>query len=194
VLAGISGTFYWKETTEIRKMTPIVKEQTKIVDANSPANPAEPSAKTTTTADNVKYVALKDQAEEINATNTIADSSPVPVADTEPIPPQEALQTAPSIPISLEVENKNFKLEVPEKSTAHDLLNLARNKGLMSFSGKNFPGLGFFLEEINGVRNDNANKMYWIYYINSKKATEGISAYILKKGDIISWKYEKEDI
>jgi hypothetical protein len=58
------------------------------------------------------------------------------------------------------------------------------------FSTKNYPGMGQFVEEINGIKNDFKQNKYWIYYINNKSAIAGISQYIIQQGDIIEWKYE----
>lgn len=58
------------------------------------------------------------------------------------------------------------------------------------FSGKEYSSLGFFVEEINGTKNDSTNGKYWIYYINGKPAQIGISNYKVKQNDLIEWKYE----
>lgn len=57
------------------------------------------------------------------------------------------------------------------------------------FSGREYPSLGFFVEEINGIKNNPTNNEYWGYYINGKTATVGISLYILKLNDLIKWQY-----
>ena len=50
--------------------------------------------------------------------------------------------------------------------------------------------LGAFIEEINGVKNDASNNIYWMFYVNDKIAEVGASQYILLDNDIIEWKYE----
>lgn len=55
------------------------------------------------------------------------------------------------------------------------------------------PGLGYMLESINYQPSDSQKKMYWIYYINNKKATVGISTYTVRSHDLITWKYEPEE-
>lgn len=59
------------------------------------------------------------------------------------------------------------------------------------FQAKEYPGLGFFVYEINGKVQENKTGTYWIYYINGQSAKIGISNYIIQQGDIIEWKYEK---
>ncbi|MBI3305996.1 DUF4430 domain-containing protein [Candidatus Nomurabacteria bacterium] len=70
----------------------------------------------------------------------------------------------------------------------YDALIQAQNKGQMSFSGKNYPGLGFFVTEIGTLRAGNGKNL--LYYINEKEASVGVSSYTLKDGDIIEWKLE----
>jgi hypothetical protein len=45
------------------------------------------------------------------------------------------------------------------------------------------------VEEIGGLKSDQQNGKYWIYYINGKSAKLGISTQIVKPGDLIEWKY-----
>jgi hypothetical protein len=67
--------------------------------------------------------------------------------------------------------------------------NLQNNKeNNFSFETKEYPSLGIFVEGINGI-NETPGK-YWIYYVNGKEASIGISKYILKSGDVIFWKQE----
>ncbi len=92
---------------------------------------------------------------------------------------------------ALYVGEKKYEIAVPENSTVYDLMNTLKQRGNIDFKGQTSTGLGFFVEEINGIKNNTANNTYWIYYINGKMAGVGISNYILKPNDIISWKYEK---
>lgn len=92
---------------------------------------------------------------------------------------------------ALYVGEKKYEISVPENSTVYDLMNALKQRGDIDFQGKNSAGLGFFVEEINGVKNSASNNTYWIYYINGKVAEVGISNYILKPNDVINWKYEK---
>lgn len=80
-------------------------------------------------------------------------------------------------------------------TTNASVLNLMQNLSAssikpFSFSGQEYAGLGFFVDEINGVKNDASANKYWLYYINGENATVGISEYIVKPNDIIQWKYE----
>ncbi len=90
------------------------------------------------------------------------------------------------------VQDEEYNIEIPEGSTGYDLMQSASTQSNFTFSAKNFPGLGYFIEEINGQKNDHMKGIYWIYYINGEKAKVGISNYLLTNGDIIEWKYENE--
>lgn len=73
-----------------------------------------------------------------------------------------------------------------ENESLYDLMIELQNDNIdFSFQGKDFPGLGFFVDEINGIKGEPG--AYWLYYINNKKAETGITNYILKNGDIINW-------
>lgn len=92
---------------------------------------------------------------------------------------------------SLYVGEKKYAIAVPANQTVYDLMAALKQRGDFDFQGKNSRGLGFFVEEINGVRNNPKESTFWIYYINGKGAELGISNYTLKINDIITWKYEK---
>ena len=70
----------------------------------------------------------------------------------------------------------------------YDALVREKELGKIEFSGKNYPGLGFFVTDI-GTLHAGAGKDL-LYYVNGKEATVGVSAYRLKDSDIIEWKLE----
>ena len=96
------------------------------------------------------------------------------------------------IPVNLEIEGAVYKVSVKPGSSVYDAMVQAQETADLDFEGSEFPGLGFFVEEINGLRQDSRAGKYWIYYINGESAKVGISVYIIKTNDFISWKYEKE--
>ncbi len=79
-----------------------------------------------------------------------------------------------------------FNLSVPANTLFYDALIQAKNAGTMEFSGKIYPGLGFFVTDIGTLHSGNGKNL--LYYINGKEATVGVSSYALKDGDIIEWK------
>ena len=94
------------------------------------------------------------------------------------------------IEATLNVLDKTYKTNVKEGATVYDSMNNIQSvkENNFSFSGKEYSGLGYFVDEINGIKGIPGK--YWIYYINNKEASVSISKYILKSGDIISWKQE----
>lgn len=92
----------------------------------------------------------------------------------------------------LESPGYQKELFLPENSTVYDLMKQAQFQDQnFSFGGKEFSGLGFFVEEINGVSQNPKQGYYWIYYVNGKAASLGVSQYKIKNNDIINWRYEK---
>lgn len=89
------------------------------------------------------------------------------------------------------INDAKYEISVPENTTVYELMNLLAQRGDIDFNGQNSSGLGFFVDEINGLKNNPSQNTYWIYYINGKAAQAGISNYVLKPDDIINWNYEK---
>jgi len=92
-----------------------------------------------------------------------------------------------NISTTINVLDKNYSVKTEEGINVYDVMKSAENDGF-SFKGKEYPSLGFFVEEINGVKGEPGE--YWIYYVNGEKAQVGISKYIVKDGDIINWRQE----
>ena len=87
---------------------------------------------------------------------------------------------------------KAYPTEVAKGSVVFDVLKTASLKYHFSMDYKNY-AYGAFIEGLDGVRSDKSRSMYWIYYINGKKANLGASSQKVKEGDNILWKYEKEE-
>jgi len=58
-----------------------------------------------------------------------------------------------------------------------------------SFSGSQFPGLGFFVEAIGG-QEARAGR-HWILYVNDTPATRGVSNTLVTPDDSLVWRYEE---
>ena len=50
-----------------------------------------------------------------------------------------------------------------------------------------FPGMGKFVEAINGVAQQPDDKIYWQYCVDDTMATKGVEDYELKPGQQIQW-------
>jgi len=58
-----------------------------------------------------------------------------------------------------------------------------------SFSGRDFPGLGFFVDSIGGKKS--AKGFYWTLFINNNLSETGVSSTNVMPGDTILWRYQK---
>jgi CHASE3 domain sensor protein len=95
----------------------------------------------------------------------------------------------PLITASLKVQDQTYSTQIKEGSSAHELMIELQKQGL-TFSGVEYSGIGFYVSEINGLKEDKKARSYWTLYINGKESNLGISALILKNNDTIEWKYE----
>lgn len=87
------------------------------------------------------------------------------------------------ISVSLAVGDKKYHSLIAPASTLYDLMNKLTLETDLRFKGKYYTGFGFFVEEINDVRDN------WVFEVNGKKVLDaGVSTYILKDGDAILWK------
>jgi hypothetical protein len=57
-----------------------------------------------------------------------------------------------------------------------------------TFTTKNYPALGVFVESINGK--ENRDGKYWILYLNGATSTLGASSARVSPGDRVEWRYE----
>ena len=90
----------------------------------------------------------------------------------------------------LEINGKKLETVIVGKENVYDFMMKLQEEGKMSFKDRTYSGMGKLVEEINGLKN--SGEKNWIYYINGKKANIGVSNYKINKGDIVSWKYEKD--
>ena len=98
-----------------------------------------------------------------------------------------------SLLVEFIINGENYNIGFLDGNSIYDLMKDLKNQGKIDFVGENYSGIGFFVEEINGVKNDSRTLKYWIYYVNGKSASMGVSSYQIKANDIIEWKYEKSN-
>lgn len=102
-------------------------------------------------------------------------------------------ESFPFFPTILVIGDRVYSVSIPEGISVREMMERASKEHAFSFKGKDYAGLGFFVEEIAGINNDLQKGIYWIYYINGTKANLGVSTYRMKLGDTISWQYESEE-
>ena len=91
---------------------------------------------------------------------------------------------------TLEINEVSYQTSIINGTSVYDFMNKLRTENKINFKEKTYLGLGKFIEEINGIKSD--GDKYWIYYVNNKKASIGVSNYKINPGDVVSWKHEKD--
>lgn len=89
------------------------------------------------------------------------------------------------------IDGVEYRTTMEVGSSVYDLMNELKEQGKIDFKSSDYSGMGFFITEINGVKNDPAGKN-WLYYVNGQPAQVGVSYYKFKNNDTIEWKYEKK--
>lgn len=103
------------------------------------------------------------------------------------------LPATETIPVTIIITGQSYPIEVSPGSTVYTAMESLSESGTIPVAFKNFSGLGYFVDAINGQTSDTIQAKYWIYYINGQKATRGISQVQLNSNDVISWKYENAE-
>jgi len=114
----------------------------------------------------------------------------VPVGGPPVVPTEESQQKANS---SKSYSWNTDVVEVPaiaSKSVYESMLAYQASGGF-TFSGREYVGLGFMLESING-KGPSGGK-YWFLYINGISSPTGASQTTLKAGDRIEWRYKQSE-
>lgn len=97
-----------------------------------------------------------------------------------------------TIKVSLTVSGHKYNTEIKEGSSVIEAMKQiereSSDENKFSFKYTDNASLGSFITEINGAKGTPGK--YWIYYINRKLGSIGVSNYILKEGDIINWNQE----
>jgi hypothetical protein len=76
------------------------------------------------------------------------------------------------------------KATVPEKSTVLDALS----KLVPVLTSPRY-GMEYFVEEIDGIKNDFASDLGWRFEVNGRRSNVPAERYLVKNGDWIKWLY-----
>ena len=100
----------------------------------------------------------------------------------------ESAPQAPSVTptISLTAGTVNVSLSIHTGDTLYDAMVRAQHAGMLTFSGKEYSGLGFFVTSVGSLTQ--AGGKYPMYFVNGVEASVGVSTYVPKSGDTIIWK------
>ena len=77
------------------------------------------------------------------------------------------------------------QLTVTEQKSLRAAMVEARKLGYFTFADTLYEGMGHLLTSINGAKTGDSR--YWLYCVNSQKASKGIDDLLLKDGDHIKW-------
>lgn len=115
------------------------------------------------------------------------------VASTQPAPATPVTTSAPAETqtpnVTLKVGDTSYRIYVPAGATVLDAMNTLTSTGNFTFTSKEFPGMGAFIESINGKANRGGSS--WFLYVNGTSSDTGASQTTLKAGDTVEWRYEK---
>lgn len=90
-----------------------------------------------------------------------------------------------------EIQTYN-KVALLENETVFDLLQKIISENDLEFTFKDYgDDLGALIESINNVASDAGADRFWHYWVNNIFAEVGVSNYQLEDGDIVEWKYTK---
>ena len=114
-----------------------------------------------------------------------ATSSP---SSTSTPPSAVATSTSGRTSITVAVGTAHYTADVANGTTVIDAMRSLAGEGF-SFTGREYPSLGFFVDSIGGKKN--ADGYYWILYVNGTSSELGASSVVPHSGDAIEWRYEK---
>jgi len=105
------------------------------------------------------------------------------IPQTQQLPQQKIVE---NIALQIIIGDTTLNLSSPPDTSLYDILVVARKNGEIFFEGKNYTGLGFFVEKIGSLTNGNGKNL--MYDVNGKEAGVGVMDYKIKDGDIVEWK------
>jgi len=97
--------------------------------------------------------------------------------------------SAPQGPAGSEVAAADIVSVPAIEGTVLEAMYAHQAAGGFTFTGKEHPSLGFFVETING--RGAADGKYWFLYINGESSPTGASDTNVSRGDTIEWRYKK---
>ncbi|MFA6106247.1 MAG: DUF4430 domain-containing protein [Patescibacteria group bacterium] len=188
-----------KETAEISKNAPSIEESKEadsldIKDSDPLASALQPDFAANSQPDKDVLIKTPDKTG-TKAGQVMGDvvEGIIKKTDEAPDADEQKISEEKNISINIYVEDKKYEAELAEGNNVYALMDKLRTQNALNFKAKEYSGMGYFIEEINGLKNSPLKGMFWIYYINNAPAKAGISNYFPKAGDVIAWKYEESN-
>lgn len=108
-------------------------------------------------------------------------------SDATTTTPTHAEKTAANVTIT--VNSATYPAYAAADDSLLDVMQHLRDEHIITFTSRDYPGLGTFIDSINGTKAENGSN--WILYINGTEASKGASSITVHSGDSIEWKLEK---
>ncbi|MEY4440427.1 MAG: hypothetical protein RLY49_53 [Candidatus Parcubacteria bacterium] len=86
----------------------------------------------------------------------------------------------------LKFSDQTVEFSISNNTTVYDAMNALMSEGKISFEGREYPALGYFVTSIGSLESGDGKNL--MYYINGKEASLGVSSYVVQEGDSIEWK------
>lgn len=96
--------------------------------------------------------------------------------------PGESARSAPQEPL------REYQIPVSGNTVLSSMEALAAS-GEFSFSGREYPGLGLFVEEIGGLKS--ADGFYWTLFVDGILSEQGASSARVSQDSVVEWRYQK---
>ena len=136
------------------------------------------------------FLSVPQTAQTPRGANSEAESAPSAPLIQESRPNSGEAEQLNISRATLAVGETAYTVDVTPRATVINAMNQLVTEGRITYTSKNFPGLGVFIDSINGTKSGDG--MQWILYINGSPATVGAGSLEIHEGDVIEWKYEKE--
>ena len=121
----------------------------------------------------------QEEAETRETVETLSESQPEASAVSN--------AEANDVPV---VQKQRYTIPVLSETTVFRAMEAyAETNAEFTFSVREFSGLGFFIEEIGGLKNRDG--FYWTLFINNTLSEKGASTVNANPGDVVEWRYQK---
>lgn len=168
---------------------PTNSKKTKILNETKQEVQSPKETNLNTEQDKTKTVVIPQTTKQLKQDIELNTNNPLVSSTTEQIP--EKIPEPPPYSATITVTDKNYQVGFDKEGIIlKDLMDKLQNESDFIFSGVNYSGIGFFVNEINNIKNNNKENKYWVYYINGMSANVGISSQKINSGDNIKWSYE----
>jgi len=106
--------------------------------------------------------------------------------------PAASENTPSTVSIMLDFGDGTLKtlgnITIGDNDNLFDVLKRSVQTANLAFDSKDYKDLGSLVTQL-GDKKNGADNRYWQYWVNNVSPRVGASAYILRPGDIVEWKF-----